>query len=297
MDFHCRAVTLRGEMIKHLRAQRRDGFIRFGKFDRLDHKIAAQVERPECAVERMAADVAQRATAVVPKTAPTEGVDLGVVGALGGDRSLPQVPTQMRGHRLGGKLQARPLRPKARGTIGPVMNIGDLTDQTAFNPFAQQARAGEGRALVAHHREHAFLFRKVAQRARFPQRIAKRLLQHDRLAAADRFERDRKVHVIGRRDGDDINLVGHLGKHFAVVLEELCFGKSRACFAGVIRIDIAEESNAVATGDFGDVTQALAIATDGGDLKFGGFFLLTKEQVGRECGTRESGAGLDETAS
>ena len=85
MDFQCRAVTLRGEMIKHLRTQRRDGFIRFGKFDRLDHKIAAQVERPECAVERMTADVAQRATAVVPKTAPTEGVDLGIVGTLGGD--------------------------------------------------------------------------------------------------------------------------------------------------------------------------------------------------------------------
>jgi hypothetical protein len=32
-------------------------------------------------------------------------------------------------------------------------------------------------------------------------------------------------------------------------------------------------------------------------LKFGGFFLLTKEQVGRESGTGESGAGLDETAS
>ena len=105
------------------------------------------------------------------------------------------------------------------------------------------------------------------------------------------------MHVVGRRDGDDINLVGHLGKHFAIILEELRFGKSRASFAGVIRIDIAEERNAVATCDFSDVTQALAIATDGGDLKFGGFFLLTKKQVGRESCTGESGAGLDETAS
>ena len=62
-------------------------------------------------------------------------------------------------------------------------------------------------------------------------------------------------------------------------------------------IDVAEEGDAVAAGDFGDVAQSLAAAADGGDVElFEGFF-LAEQDVGSKRGAGQGGGGLDEIAA
>jgi hypothetical protein len=127
--------------------------------------------------------------------------------------------------------------------------------------------------------------------------VAEGFLNHDRLAELDGFHGDREMHVVRRRDGDDVDLVGHGGEHFPVVGEEFRVGKSLDGTTGAVFIDIAEEGDAVSGGDFRDVAGSFAAAADGGDVEFFRDLFLAEQDIGSERGAGDCGGGFDEVAA
>mgnify|MGYP000863615879 CR=1 FL=1 len=95
----------------------------------------------------------------------------------------------------------------------------DLTDQAGLHPLAGEANALGRAALVAHLGHDARGFRGSMEAPHLGEATAHRLLNVDVLFRGDRGHRDREVHVVRSRDRHGVDLVRHLLKHHAIVLE------------------------------------------------------------------------------
>ena len=97
------------------------------------------------------------------------------------------------------------------------MHFGDVADRARLHPLHRLAAVVPRVALVAHLRDDLRRLPRLArQRARFVDRPGQRLLHVDVLAEIERGHRDRRVHVIRRRDDDRVD-VFLLLEHLAVV--------------------------------------------------------------------------------
>jgi hypothetical protein len=74
------------------------------------------------------------------------------------------------------------------------------------------------------------------------------------------------MHVVRSGDGDHVDLIGHSSEHFAVVREKLRVRVFLNGLCGPALVDIAEESDAVATGNFGDIASSFSAAADAATL-------------------------------
>ena len=109
------------------------------------------------------------------------------------------------------------LRPVGERTIGPHVHFGHVADRARLHPLHGLAPVVPRVALVAHLRDGLRRLPRLArQLARFVHRPAQRLLHVDVLAEIERGHRDRRVHVIGRRDDDRVDVLLLL-EHQAVV--------------------------------------------------------------------------------
>ncbi len=99
------------------------------------------------------------------------------------------------------------------------MHRVDLADQPGLHPFAGEADAFGGAALVAHLGHDARGFRGGMEAPHLGEATAHRLLDVDMLLRGDRGHSNWEVHVVRSRDRHGVDLVRHLLEHHAEVLE------------------------------------------------------------------------------
>ena len=100
------------------------------------------------------------------------------------------------------------------------MDFLDVAEDAALDDLDVAAETVARRTLVAHLAHDAVRLGGLEELLRLPERAHERLLHVDVLAHLHRADRDGGVHVVGRRDGDRIELRAHLVEHLAVVREE-----------------------------------------------------------------------------
>ena len=115
------------------------------------------------------------------------------------------------------RVRLRPrnaLRPVAERPVRPDVDLAHLADRAGPHVLDRRPRIVPGVALVAHLRgEPACSAPCLRELARLGDRPGQRLLHVDVLAEIHRGQRDRRVHVIRRRDDDRVDvllLVEHL---------------------------------------------------------------------------------------
>ena len=144
-------------------------------------------------------------SAPVPKShqpAPLEGVVGGMVRPEGG-RAEPDVPVERRRDRrdLLGRVDALgPDRP-----VRPAVDLVDVADGAVPDPFADEARAFAGVALVAHLGDDLGLLGGLGQEPGFLDGVGQGLLDIDVLAQLDGGHGDDGVVVVGGRHGDGVD--------------------------------------------------------------------------------------------
>ena len=172
----------------------------------------------------MATHVAEGAGAVIGEAAPEGRYEFRTVGARR-RHPEPEIPVQRRWHgRLFGirvGIEISRVKPGCARSIRPRVHGVNLADQPGLHPLAGEADALGGAALVAHLGHDARGFRGGMEAPHLGEATAHRLLDVDVLLRGDRGHRDREVHVVRRRDRDGVDLVRHLLKHQAEVLEPL----------------------------------------------------------------------------
>ena len=100
------------------------------------------------------------------------------------------------------------------------MDLAHRADGAGLDPFARQAQALARVAVVAHLRDQAGFLRHPRHHPRLLDGVGHRLLHIDMLARAQRRQRDRRVHVVGRGDHHRLDVLPLL-QHHAVILEPL----------------------------------------------------------------------------
>ncbi len=108
------------------------------------------------------------------------------------------------------------LRPIAERAIRPDVDFANVADRAGLNVFDDGARVVGGVALVAHLRRDFRFLRALGKLARFGDGPRQRLLHVDGFLQIHRGERDRRVHVIGGRDENRVD-VFLLVEHLAIV--------------------------------------------------------------------------------
>ncbi len=171
------------------------------------------------------------------------------------------------------------LRPDR--AVRPAVHFLHVAQDAGLHPFAEDARTVVGMALVAHLRGHLLLPRELGELPRLPDRVRERLLDKDVLAEVQRRRCDRKVHVIGRRHRDRVDLVAHLVEHLPEIAEarHLRIGIERLGGAVVINIAKCDEIFVLRAVDRGaplaadpaqgDVKLAVRRARAAGDVREG----------------------------
>ncbi len=105
------------------------------------------------------------------------------------------------------------LRPVAERTIRPDVDFADVADRAGHHVLDGGSSFVGRMTLIAHLRGEFRLPCATRELPRFAHRPAERLLHVDVLAEIHRRERDRRVHVVRRRDDDRVDvllLVEHL---------------------------------------------------------------------------------------
>jgi len=147
------------------------------------------------------------------------------------------------------------------------MHFLDLADGAGLNPFAGQAQALAGVAVVAHLRDQPGFLRHASHHPRLFDGVRHRFLDIDVLARAQCRERNRRVHVVGRADDHGVAALEFF-QHDAVIGEALRVRESLDRAGGVLPIHVAQRDDVLA-GD-GRVAQhpaALISDANAGDVQ------------------------------
>src|SRR4051812_6685391 len=235
-----RLAAARRELVhRHRRVREADAVER--RRHRFDRRRVAEIERPQRVIDQVRAHVADRADAPVDPAAPVERVIHRVIVDARRDAE-EQIPVERRrlrvipGHRVreprfdAGAVPAESfrrrrahfrtrnaLRPVTERTIGPDVDLADVADRAGPDVLDRGSRVVPRVPLVAHlRRQLRHALRLAGELARLGNRPAQWLLHVDVLAEVHRRERDRRVHVVGCRDDDAVD-VFLLVEHVAVV--------------------------------------------------------------------------------
>ena len=152
----------------------------------------------------------------------------------------------------------------------------DAAEEAGLHPFAREADAISGAALVAHLRDDTRFGGGGAEGAHLGDAATERLLHVEMFALTQDGHPDGVVHEVGHADHDGVDLVGHLGEHFAVVVKPTCVGEtcegagghfvSGNLFASAHVVDVAERHDLFALQRSESGLAATADA-DEGDLE------------------------------
>ena len=279
-------------------------------------------EDAEGGVHDVAAHVAERTGTELPPAAPVEGMRAGAALVFLGRGFVevelevrlarfarePQIPVQVR-RAFDELLFDRSLRPD--GPIGPKTDFLERANGTLFDPLLRHALTVHRAALVAHLRDNFRFFRGAMQVTHLGDVIAERLLHADVLAVLDGMHRGEVMRVVGSRDDDAVDVLGHLIEHLAEVLIEL--RRRRRSLTGVemvlltllrgflktLRVHIDHRDDVVVQRDHARVGQAFAVRTDLGQIQPLARCVLTaqKEIRAGESTRRESGGSGEETTT
>ncbi len=131
----------------------------------------------------------------------------------------------------------RPVRPR--------VDLADRADRPGLQPFAGEPEPFAGVAVVAHLRHQAGLAGHPRHHPRLLDRVRHRLLDVNMLAGPQRGQRDRRVHVVGRRDHHRVHAL-QLVEQDPVIDEPLGPGVGVERLARLDRVDVAEGDNVLA---------------------------------------------------
>ena len=145
------------------------------------------------------------------------------------------------------------------------MNLFDFSDDAGAVLSRGLAEPVVDAALVAHLGADAVFLGQFAKPARFVNRARERLLRIDVLAGLDRRGGNDRVHVVGRADGDRVDLVHHFRVHIAVVDERLGVFEFLMLALERVCIDVAKRDDLAVVARMGNVAAALAADADAGD--------------------------------
>ena len=205
---------------------------------------AAELKSAERKVHRVACHVAERAATEVDESAPVERmvhvrrnhllglprIERGRAGRICAAvrahlrRADPRIPVEPRRNRVLGRPDRRLLRNESlrpHRTVRPHVHFLHVAENAAAHDLHAAPHAGHRGSLVAHLRHHAIGLRRVVEVLRLPERAHERLLHIAVDAHLHRADRNRRVHVVGRRNGHclDAELL-LVVKHPAVVRVE-----------------------------------------------------------------------------
>ncbi|MGC4006084.1 MAG: hypothetical protein QM811_24385 [Pirellulales bacterium] len=214
--------------------------------------------RPERNVQDVAAPVARFARAEFPPETPIVRSQLVGVGTiLAGTQ--PEIPIQ-RLRRILGRAE---IGVHAAFAVDPRVDLGHRADRAAFDQFDAVAQALQRVTLVAELRGQLVLGGQLGQRADFPHVVRQRFFQIEMLLPRQRPIGRMKVRVVGRADGDRVDLLFHLVEHLAEVGVDLGLGIiAEGLFASFL-IDF-DERDQVLRFQAADARGALAAGTDHG---------------------------------
>ena len=231
----------------------------------------AEFERPDGGVEGVRAAVAHHADAEVPPAAPDFRMIGGVVGPMRG-RTEPEVPVEFvrKGRGVGGP--GSPLgtpggmAPGVVGKVAPGIDLADLADGAVPNPFADEADAFAGVALVAHLSGEFALARGLGQGAGLVDIVSERFLEVNVFAGLEGGQGDDGMGVVGRGDHDRLDVLLFI-EHLAVVGPDSCLGIFFEDFGGVVVVHVAQGDDVLGVEVF-EVGGAHAADADAGDVEF-----------------------------
>ena len=146
------------------------------------------------------------------------------------------------------------------------MDLADRADHAGLDDLDRAAQPVFGRALVAHLRGHLLLGGHLAHHAGLVDRVRQRLLAVDVLAHLHGHDRGRGVRVVGRADGDGVDLLAHLREHLAEVVVLLGVGEARRLGVQRVVVDVAEGDDVAVLAGLAAVAAALAADADAGDV-------------------------------
>ena len=236
----------------------------------------------------MAGHVAQRAAAEIPPAAPLEAVvqarpvfplrghaqpvlpieplerplDLLLLGSDQRVGLLGVLLLRLLGELLHRHATARTLRPNR--TVRPSVDFLQIAEHAGAELSDRFARRIERRALVAHLGADTRLGRHLGQQPRFVDRAGQRLLRVATDAQSHRVQRLHAVHVVGRADRRNLDVLAVLGKHLAVIGELLGIletGRFAAVFQRVA-VDIADRDDVAELSRIVGVAAAFAANAD-----------------------------------
>ena len=149
--------------------------------------------------------------------------------------------------------------------VCPDVHLVDFADRTCFIPFTHAPYAIERMPLNAHLSHHLVFARGLSQRTCFSDGVGQRFLHEHMLAHLNRHHGGGKVHVVGRTDGDGVDLIVHFHQHDAEIFVLLRLG---IFFKTPFRphwIDIAE-GNDIFRGDLIEISPALPAHANTSDV-------------------------------
>src|SRR2546428_466220 len=188
----------------------------------------------------------------------------------------------------------RPDRP-----VGPQLDLAYRADGARLDPFPYLARPFAGVPLIPHLGSDLGLARGLHQLAHLPQRTRQRLLDARVLAQLHRHHPGHRVHVIGRRDGDGVDVLRFLLEHHTKIFEAFGFGAGGEGLRGLVLVHVAQRVDVLRLPHALHVVRAHPAHTDAGDVELVARGRETTTQhVPRYDGEGDAGAHVaDERAS
>ena len=182
--------------------------------------------------------------------------------------------------------------------IGPAVNAEDIAEHAGLVPLFEEAGALGGVALIAHLSGDFLLAGAGGEEARLGDGVRHGLLDEDVFTQRHRRHRDGEMHVIGRRDGDGVDLRAQLVEELAVIAEarDRRVGLERVGRAGVVDIGKGDEIFLLHRGDG---CAAAAADADAGDVEFavGRHAALAAHNVGKRDDGGRDRRGFQEGAT
>ncbi len=239
-----------------------------GKF-KLDDAGIAELERAERHVDGVARHVAERAGAEVEPAAPFEIVIHILLERAFRRRPEPQIPIERAGDDVRAGRAIQPLRPD--GAIGPDVEFARLANDAGVDHLDGAAQTVFGAALVAHLRGQFLLAGELTHGAHFADGLAERFLAEAMFTQGHGADGREAVVMVGRGNGDGINVLAHRVEHLAVILElpgvHGFIGKLFGFFVerGLIHVADGDDVGA-ASGGFAAVAVTFSTDADAGDV-------------------------------